>query len=189
MVCTSSTAARFLLAAVVGLIASSTRPAEACCQLGGTTCGDPFAVSCNNGVVCFTPWRSCPNCTCTTTSGGQTCLPTISEPGTVPTLSIDKDAQTAGDLDLGWGASCFPSGPDYAVHEGQLGVWFSHAPLRCTSGHALSLTITPSGGNRYYLIAPLSGDYTGSLGTYAAGIERPDGEPSCTADRALAPCP
>jgi hypothetical protein len=123
------------------------------------------------------------------TNAGQMCLTTTSEPGTVPTLHVDKNAQTAGDLDLSWGASCSASGPDYSVHEGELGVWFSHAPLRCSSGHALSLTITPSGGGRYYLVAPISADFTGSLGTDSLGTERPDGDPSCTADRALAPCP
>jgi len=179
----------FFLAAVVCLGVIFTRPAQACCQLGGTACGDPFAVSCNNGVVCFVPWRSCPGCTCTVTNSGQTCLATTLEPGMVSTLHVDKNAQAAGNLDLTWGATCSASGPDYSVHEGQLGVWFSHAPLRCSSGSALSLTITPSGGDRYYLIAPISAGYTGSLGTNSAGAERPDGTPSCTDDRALAPCP
>jgi len=182
-------AIRFLIAVAVCLLAASIRPAEASCQLGGTACGDPFALSCNGGVVCFPPWRSCTGCTCTTTSGGQTCLATASQPGTVATLVIGKDGVSLGDLDLSWGASCAASGPDYAVHEGQLGVWFSHAPLRCSSGHALSLTITPSGGDRYYLVAPVTVDYTGSLGTTASGAERPDGDPSCTPDRAIAPCP
>ena len=185
----TSVAGRILLAIVVYLIVTSTRPSNACCQLGGTACGDPFALSCNNGVVCFPPWRSCPGCTCTTTNAGHMCLTTISEPGTVSTLHVDKNAQAVADLDLTWGASCSVSGPDYSIHEGQMGVWFSHAPLRCSSGFALSQTITPSGGDRYYLIAPVSADYTGSLGTDSAGAERPDGSPSCTADRALAPCP
>jgi hypothetical protein len=180
---------RFLVAAAFFLIVASGRNAMACCQLGGSSCGDPFAISCNNGVVCFTPWRSCPGCTCTATNAGQMCLTATSEPGTVPTLRVDKHAATPGDLDLSWGASCSASGPDYAIHEGQLGAWFSHAPLRCSSGLALSQTITPSGGDRYYLIAPISVGYTGSLGVDSAGIERPDGSPSCTDDRALAPCP
>jgi hypothetical protein len=184
-----STAKRFVLAVIVCSIITSNRPAHACCQLGGTACGDPFAVSCNNGVVCFPPWRTCPDCTCTTTNAGHTCLATTSEPGTVSTLLIDKHAQTAGDLDVTWGASCSASGPDYSIHEGQLGLWFSHAPLRCTSGGARSVTITPSGGDRYYLVAPIAAGFTGSLGTASTGSERPDGSPSCTDDRALAPCP
>jgi len=185
----TSVAGQFFLATVVCLIVTSTRPSNACCQLGGTACGDPFALSCNNGVVCFPPWRSCPGCTCTTTNAGHMCLTTTSEPGTVSTLHVDKNAQAVADLDLTWGASCSASGPDYSIHEGQLGVWFSHAPLRCSSGSALSFTITPSGGDRYYLIAPISVGYTGSLGTDSVGAERPDGSPSCTDDRALAPCP
>jgi hypothetical protein len=189
MVSPSSAASRFLILIVSQLLVVTTGPAEACCQLGGSACGDPFALSCNNGVVCFFPWKTCADCTCTMTNGGQTCLPTASEPGTVPTLLLNRSAQTSGDLDLSWGASCGASGPDYAIEEGELGVWFSHTPLSCSSGHALSMTITPSGGDRYYLIAPIAGDFTGSFGTTGAGLERPDAESSCTADRALAPCP
>ena len=175
-------------AVVVGLILAA-RPAAACCQLGGSACGDPFAVSCNNGVVCFPPYRSCPGCTCTVTNSGQTCLTTASEPGTVATLQVSRNVQAASNLDLTWGASCNAVGPDYSVEEGVLGSWYSHAPLRCSSGGALSVTLTPSGGDRYYLIAPISAGYTGSLGTNSAGLERPDGNPSCTDDRALAACP
>jgi len=177
----------FLLALLGSLVLP--RPAEACCQLGGTACGDPFAVDCNNGVVCFPPWRSCPACTCTQTNAGHTCLTTSSLPGSVTTLFVSKSAQTAGDLDLSWSATCSGSAADYSVHEGTLGVWYSHAALRCTSSGALALTVTPSGGDRYYLIAPVSVGFTGSLGTSSAGAERPDGAPSCTSDRALAPCP
>jgi len=173
----------------IGLIAGFTRPAGACCQLGGTVCGDPFAVSCNNGVVCFVPWKTCNGCTCTITNGGQSCLPTTTLPGMVAVLHVSKNLQTPGNLDLSWGASCSGSSPDYAVDEGIVGTWYSHAPLRCTTASALSATITPSGGNRYYLIAPVLNDFTGSLGTNSAGAERPDAEPSCTSDRALAPCP
>jgi hypothetical protein len=180
---------RMVAAAIACLALAASRPASACCQLGGTACGDPFAVSCNNGVVCFIPYRTCSGCTCTVTNGGQTCLATASQPGRVATLHVDRSTQNPNDLALSWSASCSGTGPDYAVHEGLLGSWYSHAPLRCTSGGALSLTITPSGGSRYYLIAPVLADFTGSLGTSSAGVERPDGSPSCTNDRALAPCP
>ena len=185
----SSWRTRFLVTVVAVLTVLAAPRAEACCQLGGDACGDPFAVSCNDGVVCFIPFRSCPGCTCTTTNGGHTCLPTASLPGTVATLQVNESALSPGDLDLSWSASCSPSAPDYSVHEGQLGVWYSHAPLLCPSTSALATTITPSGGDRYYLIVPMSAGYTGSLGTDSAGAERPDGSPSCTLDRALAPCP
>jgi len=184
-----STAARFLVAAVACLISAATHPAEACCQLGGTQCGDPFAVSCNNGVVCFPPWRSCPGCTCTATNAGNTCLATTEQPGTVAALQVTKNTTSGSDLDFSWSASCAASGPDYSVYEGQLGAWYSHGPRGCSSGHALSLTIAPAGGDRYYLVAPITTEFTGSLGTTAMGTERPDAESSCTSDRALAPCP
>jgi hypothetical protein len=179
---------RAVVAAVaLGGLAVST--ARANCQLGGTACGDPTAISCNTGVVCFPPWKTCSSCTCTPTSTGQTCLSSSAEPGAVVALFIDKDAQTPGSLDVTWGASCAPSNPDYAVYEGAIGSWYSHAPLLCTSGGALSVTIAPSAGDRYYLVAPIAGDFTGSLGTSTSGGERPDGVPACTDDRALAPCP
>jgi len=54
---------------------------------------------------------------------------------------------------------------------------------------ALFATLSPFGGNRYYLVAPVAGSFTGSLGSGPAGAERPDGSSSCAADRALAPCP
>ncbi len=178
-----------IVAAFVAVWFAASQPAKACCQLGGTACGDPFAVDCNNGVVCFPPYKSCPNCTCTATNAGHMCLTSTSEPGLVATLQVDKSTQIPGGLDLSWGASCSAAGPDYSVHEGVVGTWYSHAPLACTSGGAQTLTVTPSGGSRYYLIAPISAGFTGSLGKSSAGAERPDGAPSCTDDRALAPCP
>jgi hypothetical protein len=164
------------------------RPALACCQLGGTTCGDPFAIECNNGAVCFPPWRTCPSCTCTSTSSGRTCLANASVPGTVSTLLVGKSG-TPGDLDLSWTPSCNPSTLDYAIDEGAIGTWYSHEARKCTGAGILMTTLTPFGGNRYYLVAPVIGSFTGSLGASSTGAERPDGAPSCTADRAVAPCP
>jgi hypothetical protein len=165
------------------------RPAQGCCQLGGSACGDPFAIDCNNGVVCFVPWRTCPSCTCTTMSSGKTCLANASEPGSVPSLRIGKGGPTGGDLQLDWDVSCAGLGPDYSIHEGLLGVWYSHAAVRCTSAGMLQATLTPADGSRYYLIAPVRDGFTGSLGKSSTGSERPDGDPSCTDSRALAPCP
>lgn len=180
---------RLVIASLIGMIAAVSSQPEACCQLGGTRCGDATAVSCNNGAVCFPPFLSCPSCTCTTTLTGQSCLPTSWEPGTVSTFYIDKSVQTPGNLDLRWGATCTSTGPDYSVHEGQLGVWFSHHPVLCTTGHTLAATITPSGGGRYYLIAPIWVNFTGGFGTDSTGAQRPNGNPSCTGDRAIVPCP
>src|SRR5262245_34314554 len=148
------------VAAVLLALAFSHPRLLAACQLGGTACGDPVAVSCNSGVVCFFPWRTCAGCACVTTENGQTCLATASVPGAVPMLAVDKSTGSVGDLDLSWGASCTASGPDYTVDEGQLGVWYSHTPRACTSGHTLSMTLTPAAGDRYYLIAPIVDEFT-----------------------------
>jgi len=180
---------RSIVAACLGLIATIVPPARANCQLGGTFCGDPVAIDCNGGAVCFPPFRLCTGCTCTTTNEGKTCLANTSEPGSVVTLLIGKDAQTPGSLDLTWSLSCAGAGRDYSVHEGQLGSWYSHEARLCSSGGTLSATLAPFGGDRYYLVAATMSDFTGSLGTGAGGTERPDSFSSCTADRALAPCP
>ena len=165
------------------------RSASANCQLGGTFCGDPGAVSCNTGVVCFPPWRSCTNCTCTATPAGQTCLPATAQPGRVTTLVVDKSVQTPGAMSLSWSPSCAPSGPDYSIQEGTIGTWYSHSPRVCGTSGALSATLMPASGDHYYLVVPVLADYTGSFGTSSGGVERPDGEVPCTGARAIGPCP
>ncbi len=185
----SRASVRFVVVAVALLLLASDRMAWSCCQLGSTVCGDPYAINCNNGVVCFPPFRLCASSTCTSTLVGQTCLATTSEPGTVFTLRLRKNALTEGNLDLSWDPSCSPYASDYSVHEGALGSWYSHTPVGCSSGGALSMTITPRSGNRYYLVAPISGSWTGSFGTNSTGAERPDADSPCTTDRAIAPCP
>jgi hypothetical protein len=179
---------RGLFVAAAGLALGLARPASACCQLGGTACGDPFAVDCNNGVVCFPPFRSCPSCTCVATNNGKSCVANAALPGSLVPLLVSRSA-TPGSIDLSWGASCRPGVAAYAVHEGAIGTWYSHEARQCTAGGTLSTTLAPFGGDRYYLIAPIAGGFTGSLGTSSAGTERPDGIASCTSDRALAPCP
>jgi hypothetical protein len=174
---------------VATALATLALPAAAACQLGGSGCGDPGAIDCNGGAVCFFPWRLCTGCTCVTTGLGKTCLASGDQPGTVATLAVTKSATTEGDLDLAWSPSCSASQPDYAVHEGSLGQWYTHAPSICSTAGSQSTTLTASGGNRYYLVVPIAGTFTGSFGTSTANGERPDASPSCTDDRALSPCP
>ncbi|HEX4826029.1 MAG TPA: hypothetical protein VFV19_17155 [Candidatus Polarisedimenticolaceae bacterium] len=176
------------LAAAV-LVAAVARGAVANCQLGGTACGDPVAVDCNNGTVCFPPYRTCASCTCTTTNEGKTCLSNTSEPGTVATVLVAKSVAVPGDLDLEWTASCRAAATDYGIYEGVLTSWYSHEPRQCSSGGLLSATIAPTAGDHYYLVVAISSDFMGSLGTSSSGTERPDGLGSCGSDRAFAPCP
>ncbi len=180
---------RSLTATVAILLASSGPATRACCQLVGSVCGAPYAVNCNNGVVCLPGFISCPGATCTSTIIGQTCLATTSQPGTVLTLRVNKDTVVAGNLDLDWDPSCSPYANDYSVHEGAVGTWYSHTSVRCSTGGALSVTLSPQSGDTYYLVAPISGSWTGSFGTNSAGAQIPDSDVPCTSDRAIAPCP
>lgn len=118
----------------------------------------------------------------------------FSSPGRAPDgvagipLRIAKSAG-APMLDLTWGASCEATASDYSVHEGQIGSYYSHTTLACSTSGALSATVMPSPGDRYYLIVPLTADAEGSYGTQSNGAERPDSVTTCRASSVVAPCP
>jgi hypothetical protein len=105
-------------------------------------------------------------------------------------LRIDKSTVTPGNVKLSWGPSCSASATDSAIYEGQLGDWYSHVMRTCTdSGSDRSEELTPSAGNRYYLIVPLGPDGEGSYGTDSRGAERPLGAGArCAAVQSLGPC-
>jgi len=92
-------------------------------------------------------------------------------------------------LDLTWGASCGSLATDYAVYEGTLGVWSSHQPLACSTAGALAATVTPSSGDRYYLIVPVSATQEGSYGTNSGGAEIPQSSSPCKTSQDLSACP
>ena len=82
--------------------------------------------------------------------------PPAADPGIVPDeatvpglpLAVGKDGLVPGDLDLAWGASCETVATDYAVYEGQIGVWYSHVAAACSTGGATSVTLSPGIGDR-----------------------------------------
>ena len=93
-------------------------------------------------------------------------------------------SSVAGDLDLLWGASCVQTDDDYAVYEGVLGDFTSHVPVGipdCTTGGATTTTITPSAGDRYYLVVPqlLSEGIEGSYGFASDGTPRTPSLSAC----------
>jgi len=104
-------------------------------------------------------------------------------------LRVARSAQLPDGLDLAWDPSCSPEGVDFAVYEGTVGAWYSHNPLLCTTGGARTATIAPGGGNRYYLVVPLSAYREGSFGTDSAGIERPRSGNRCRTERDPSACP
>jgi glucose/arabinose dehydrogenase len=102
--------------------------------------------------------------------------------GTVPAggaaaLSVAKAA--GSDLTLSWSASCAPGDADYEVYEGSLGDFSSHAPRACSTAGAIAATLTPSSGNRYYLVVPRDAFSEGSYGHRGNGSERPQAVAAC----------
>jgi hypothetical protein len=102
--------------------------------------------------------------------GGGIAVP----PGSVRTLSV---TMSGADLQLSWDPAC-PSG-DYAIYEGTIGDFTSHAPRLCSTAGATSVTLSPPSGSVYYIVVPLNESVEGSYGTTSAGTERPAGSPAC----------
>jgi hypothetical protein len=93
-----------------------------------------------------------------------------------------------GHLDLAWGPTCGVAS-DYTVHEGVLGSWYSHVPVACSTSGALSITIAPGAGDRYYLVVPSTLTLEGSYGANSTGAERPASTGACLPQAEPVPCP
>lgn len=113
--------------------------------------------------------------------------PTCIGAGRVPDGGLTVDKAVGGTITLTWSASCSSVDADYAVYEGTLGDFASHAPRACSTGGALSYDLAPSAGNDYYLIVPVHADREGSYGVDGTGAERPQGATACAA-QALHAC-
>jgi hypothetical protein len=88
-----------------------------------------------------------------------------------------------GTLRLSWAASCSPGAVSHAVYEGSLaalraGTW-DHAPLTCEAGPDLAEYVAPAPDDRYYLVAPLTAEAEGSLGSVSSGAARPASHLAC----------
>jgi photosystem II stability/assembly factor-like uncharacterized protein len=97
-------------------------------------------------------------------------------------------AKTGAEITLGWDVSCSSGGEDFAVYEGSIGDYASHAPVACSTAGARTLTFTPGSAGRYYLVVPRNADAEGLYGTDSSGWERPQGSPACAPQDAGA-CP
>ena len=83
---------------------------------------------------------------------------------------------------LAWTASCVTSDSDYAVYEGLLGDFTSHVPVVdsfCTTAGMLTVTIAPTGGNRYYIVVPQGDVREGSYGVDSGRVPRPQSLSAC----------
>jgi hypothetical protein len=114
-----------------------------------------------------------------------TCIGAGGVPDGGAALTVDRGA--AGALALAWEASCATADSDYAVYEGELGSFASHARRNCSTGGARTWTLSPLPGDRYFLVVPVHADREGSYGTSGAGVERPPGVDACV-PQAFAGC-
>jgi len=99
--------------------------------------------------------------------------------GEVGLLAVSKNG--APSITLSWTPSCSPADTDYAVYEGEMGAWDSHAPVSglCSTGGARTATLNSGSGDHYYLVVPTAGGNEGSYGQDSANAERPVGLPAC----------
>jgi hypothetical protein len=111
-------------------------------------------------------------------------------PGRVATLLVARSA-TAGDLTLSWSASCSPAATNYAIYEGAIGSFTSHALRDCgDDGGDLTEEVHPASGDAYYLVVPYSAAAEGSYGTDSLGAERPPAlGPRCVTPQVPGGCP
>jgi hypothetical protein len=86
------------------------------------------------------------------------------------TLSVLE--ASGGNLLLQWSASCQVDDNDYAVYEGTLGSYTSHAPRFCSTGGSKLKLLTPAAGSTYYLVVPTEAGREGSYGKRSGGLER-----------------
>jgi len=116
----------------------------------------------------------------------------LARPGIVPpTVEVAIASPPGGRLRLrlSWSASCSAGAEDYAIYEGTIGSWYSHTALDCSDGGGdLTEEISPSPGNRYYLVVPLNPSSEGSYGLGPDGAERPRGAVTCVPAQTTASC-
>jgi hypothetical protein len=111
----------------------------------------------------------------------------VPDGGNVPGAPLTLQ-RSGGQLNLAWGSSCTASDTDYAIYEGALGSYPSHHPIVCSTSGLTTKTVTPSSGNRYYLVVSRNATHEGSYGRSSSGLERTTGTPECIG-QLLAECP
>ena len=96
--------------------------------------------------------------------------------------------RSGSDLVLSWGRGCSATDADSEIYEGVIGTFSSHVPVTCATGGALTWTLTPAAGDRYYLVVPTNLSGEGSYGLDGAGLQRPASLSECRA-QSIAACP
>jgi hypothetical protein len=83
---------------------------------------------------------------------------------------------------LTWSPGCSTTATDYAVYAGQIGHWYEHTFVTCSTGGATTSLVRPPSVDTYYLVVPNNENVEGSYGTAFIGGsygERPVGGATC----------
>ncbi len=92
-------------------------------------------------------------------------------------LTVTKNVLPSITLD--WAPSCSAADTDYEVYEGDIGFWYSHLPVVCTTGGATTATFNAGPDDQYYLVVPRDADNEGSYGLDSTPAERPASANQC----------
>jgi hypothetical protein len=111
-----------------------------------------------------------------------------SVPGDGGGVPLRISLEITGEVTLSWGASCVGGDSDFAVYEGAVPDFASHAPKLCSTGGTTSATLPPGAGGRYFLVVPRNAVREGSYGQTSLGAERPPLTSACLPQE-LAACP
>jgi len=112
--------------------------------------------------------------------GCGTSAGTVPDGHVVPGIPLTLTFNAGGDLELNWGTSCVSGDTDFAIYEGVLGDFTSHAAGSCTTGGSTTaVVLQPASGSTYYLVVPHNTVWEGSHGYRSNGVERPRGASAC----------
>jgi hypothetical protein len=108
-----------------------------------------------------------------------TCLPDANAPGAVPDGDHVAGAQmtvrpglSPGEVIVDWQPTCDAN--DHAIYFGSLGSFASYTDAVCDAGMSGSWSLTPPGGNLFWVVVGVSGLREGSYGVDSGVVERPD---------------
>ncbi len=96
-----------------------------------------------------------------------------------PGVPLTLDKAGGNELTLSWGMSCLTQDADYEIYEGTIGNFDSHEQFLCSTAGQTTLSVSPAGGDTYYLVVPTNGLAEGSHGVDGAGDERSQGLSPC----------
>lgn len=89
---------------------------------------------------------------------------------------------------LEWGASCVGSDTDYAIYEGTLGAFPSHASVQCSTGGLTNAIFAPASTSTYYLVVPRTLSAEGSYGLGSDMLERVPAVSACVPQEVAGGC-